>query len=253
MRVADILGRIIGEDAPIRIVAYDGSKAGPDRSDVALRIESPAALARLVSAPGTLGLARAYVTGEMDVEGDLYTALDALADVALQGIPRAEQVRLVRELAPVWLRHRRPPPPIEARPRGRLHSKFRDRQVISHHYDVSNRFYEWVLGPSMTYTCACYPDADASASRLLLWRSPSATRRQRGGASCGGGAIGRRCSSPIDRMTWAIVRGGGSLNTSSSASAFSSSYGSPGCTPWMSMSPAMYARARPRSPRPVAR
>ena len=165
MRVADILGRIIGEDAPIRIVAYDGSKAGPDRSDVALRIESPAALARLVSAPGTLGLARAYVTGEMDVEGDLYTALDALADVALQGIPRAEQVRLVRELAPVWLRHRRPPPPIEARPRGRLHSKFRDRQVISHHYDVSNRFYEWVLGPSMTYTCACYPTADATLER----------------------------------------------------------------------------------------
>src|SRR4029079_11481060 len=35
-------------------------------------------------------------------------------------------------------------------------------QAISHHYDVSNRFYEWVLGPSMAYTCACYPRADAS-------------------------------------------------------------------------------------------
>ena len=157
MRVADVLGRIIGRDAPIRIVAYDGSKSGPDDSDVALRVESPAALARLVSAPGTLGLARAYVTGEIEVEGDLYTALDALADVALQGIPRNEQIRLVRELAPVWLRHRRPAPAIEAKPRGRLHSRFRDSQVISHHYDVSNRFYEWVLGPSMTYTCACYP------------------------------------------------------------------------------------------------
>jgi cyclopropane-fatty-acyl-phospholipid synthase len=157
MRVADILGRIIGRDARIRIVAYDGSKTGPDDSDVALRVESPAALARLVSAPGTLGLARAYVTGEIEVEGDLYTALDALADVALQGIPRGEQFRIVRDLAPVWLRHRRPAPAIEARPRGRLHSKFRDSQAISHHYDVSNRFYEWVLGPSMTYTCACYP------------------------------------------------------------------------------------------------
>lgn len=162
MRVAEVFGRIIGADAPIRVVAYDGSKVGPDGAEVALRIDSPAALARLVSAPGTLGLARAYVTGEMDVEGDLYTALDALAVLALEGIPRAEQLRLIRELAPVWLRHRRPPPAIEARPHGRLHSRFRDRQVISHHYDVSNQFYEWVLGPSMTYTCACFPTADST-------------------------------------------------------------------------------------------
>jgi cyclopropane-fatty-acyl-phospholipid synthase len=163
MRVADVFGTVIGQDAPIRVVAYDGSKAGPDDAEVALRIESPRALARLVAAPGTLGLARAYVTGEMEVEGDLYTALDALADIALQGgVTRAEQLRLVRQLAPVWLRHRMPPPDIEARPRGRLHSKRRDSQAISHHYDVSNRFYEWVLGPSMTYTCACYPTADAT-------------------------------------------------------------------------------------------
>src|SRR6202040_3116723 len=45
---------------------------------------------------------------------------------------------------------------------GRLHSKTRDAKVISHHYDVSNRFYEWVLGPSMAYTCACYPGEDAT-------------------------------------------------------------------------------------------
>jgi len=45
---------------------------------------------------------------------------------------------------------------------GRLHSKTRDAEVISHHYDVSNRFYEWVLGPSMAYTCACYPGQDAT-------------------------------------------------------------------------------------------
>jgi cyclopropane-fatty-acyl-phospholipid synthase len=34
--------------------------------------------------------------------------------------------------------------------------------VISHHYDVSNRFYEWVLGPSMAYTCAANPSAGAT-------------------------------------------------------------------------------------------
>lgn len=34
--------------------------------------------------------------------------------------------------------------------------------MIHHHYDVSNRFYELVLGPSMTYTCACYPEPEAT-------------------------------------------------------------------------------------------
>ena len=61
-----------------------------------------------------------------------------------------------------------PPPPQESLPRwrrvaeGLRHSKTRDAGAISHHYDVSNRFYEMVLGPSMTYTCACYPDAGAT-------------------------------------------------------------------------------------------
>jgi cyclopropane-fatty-acyl-phospholipid synthase len=60
------------------------------------------------------------------------------------------------------------PPPQEAPPRwrrvadGLMHSKSRDAEAIHHHYDVSNTFYEWVLGPSMTYTCAVYPTADAT-------------------------------------------------------------------------------------------
>jgi cyclopropane-fatty-acyl-phospholipid synthase len=45
---------------------------------------------------------------------------------------------------------------------GLRHSKSRDAEVIHHHYDVSNRFYEMVLGPSMTYTCACFPRQDAT-------------------------------------------------------------------------------------------
>ena len=38
----------------------------------------------------------------------------------------------------------------------------RDAEVISRHYDVSNRFYELVLGPSMAYTCALYESPDAT-------------------------------------------------------------------------------------------
>jgi cyclopropane-fatty-acyl-phospholipid synthase len=162
MQVADIISDVIGQDVPVRVVAYDGSKAGPDRSDVALRILTPRAMARLAGAPGTLGLARAYIAGEIEVDGDVYQLLDAIADLTLHDLGRAERVRLTRTLLPVWLRHRQPPPDLEYRPRGRLHSKARDSKAISHHYDVSNRFYEWVLGPSMAYTCAVFPTADAT-------------------------------------------------------------------------------------------
>lgn len=162
MQVAEIIAGVIGPDVPVRIIGYDGSKAGPDSAEAALRIVSPRAIARLVSAPGTLGLARAYVTGEIEVEGELYGILALMPDVILHDIPRAQRVRLARRLAPVWLRHRMPPPEFEYRPPGRLHSRARDRRAISHHYDVSNDFYEWVLGPSMAYTCAVYPDADAT-------------------------------------------------------------------------------------------
>jgi len=195
MQVAEIIAGVIGVDVPVRIIGYDGSKAGPDSAEAALRITSPRALARLVSAPGTLGLARAYVTGEIEVEGELYGILAAMPDVVLHDIPRAQRLRLARELAPLWLRHRLPPPPFEYRPRGRLHSKSRDRNVISHHYDVSNRFYEWVLGPSMAYTCAVYPtdaatleQAQAEKHELVSQKLATASLRVGDPAPSGAGA-----------------------------------------------------------------
>ena len=53
-----------------------------------------------------------------------------------------------------------PPPPEEARPHGRVHSKSRDSEAVSYHYDVSNEFYELVLGPAMTYSCAVFDHED---------------------------------------------------------------------------------------------
>ncbi len=162
MLVAEIISSIVGPDTPVRVLGYDGSKAGPDTAAVALRIASPRAIARLVGAPGTLGLARAYVEGEIEVEGDLHAALEAFVPIALEDLAVRDRLRLARVALPLWLRHRRPAPALEYRPPGRLHSKARDRRAIAHHYDVSNTFYEWVLGPSMTYTCAVFPREEAT-------------------------------------------------------------------------------------------
>ena len=53
-----------------------------------------------------------------------------------------------------------PPPPEEARLSGRLHTRRRDAEAVTHHYDVSNEFYRLVLGPSMTYSCAVWSSPD---------------------------------------------------------------------------------------------
>jgi cyclopropane-fatty-acyl-phospholipid synthase len=60
---------------------------------------------------------------------------------------------------------------------GRRHSRGRDASAISHHYDVSNTFYEWVLGPSMAYTCACYPDVTASLEQAQEYKFDLVARK----------------------------------------------------------------------------
>ena len=129
------------------------------RSGIVLR--SPDALRRIATAPGELGFARAYVAGDLDIEGDVYEALALLERRrALSHLIR-ELVPVARDLGIASLRPL-PAPPEEARLRGRRHSKARDAAAISHHYDVSNRFYRLVLGPSMTYSCALFADPAAT-------------------------------------------------------------------------------------------
>jgi cyclopropane-fatty-acyl-phospholipid synthase len=168
MALADVFQRVAGPDAPVEFLAYDGSKAGAEDSPVRITVRSPTAVSYLAQAPGGLGLARAYVSGHLDVEGDMYAALARMIHAQRMDLDFPERLKLLRQLGgPRVLLPRVPPPPQEVRVNrrwlsGRRHSKARDASAISHHYDVSNTFYEWVLGPSMAYTCACYPSEDAS-------------------------------------------------------------------------------------------
>ena len=113
-------------------------------------------------------MARAYVAGDLVVDGvhpgDPYDA-DAARCMSKLTVRARRRPRRSGCCAgwgsTTWCRRR--PPPQEPLPRwrrmleGSRHTKTRDAEAIHHHYDVSNRFYELVLGPSMTYTCACYP------------------------------------------------------------------------------------------------
>jgi cyclopropane-fatty-acyl-phospholipid synthase len=158
MRLADLVRRVLGPDVPISVRAYDGSESSPPGAVATLILRRPEALQRFVTAPGELGLGRAYVAGDIDVEGDLFGSLAAIAD----HLPKPDGrlvADIVRILGPSRVRPL-PRPPEEVRLHGWRHSKARDARAIAHHYDVSNEFYRLVLGPSMTYSCA-------------LWESPS--------------------------------------------------------------------------------
>lgn len=160
--LAEIFLGLVGPDAPVSCRACDGSAVErPDAVGV-VELRSPRAVRYLATAPGELGLARAYVTGEVEIDGDLH---DTLLAMRAHARPRAEQLALLTRLRPWMLR--RPPLPEEELParrrRGsRAHTRERDARAIAHHYDLSNDFYEILLGPSMAYSCAVFPRDDAS-------------------------------------------------------------------------------------------
>jgi cyclopropane-fatty-acyl-phospholipid synthase len=184
MALADVFEKIAGAGAPVQFRAYDGSEAGaPGSPPVRITVKTPAAVSYLAQAPGAMGLARAYVSGNIDVDGDMYTALARMTSIQRIKLSPGEQLRLLRELGgPKILFPRLPPPPQEVRIRrrsllGRRHSRRRDATAISHHYDVSNTFYEWVLGSSMAYTCACFPAEDATLEQAQFWKHDLVARK----------------------------------------------------------------------------
>jgi cyclopropane-fatty-acyl-phospholipid synthase len=161
MALAPIIESVLGTDLPVAVRAYDGSAVGPPDPPATIDVRSPNALRRIITSPGELGFARAYVAGDLDLEGDIFAGLalrDRLPNVKLHpqhllAVARQLGWRNVRPL---------PPPPEEARLHGRRHSVARDRAAIAHHYDVSNDFYRLFLGPSLTYSCAVFSNDDMS-------------------------------------------------------------------------------------------
>lgn len=173
MRLASVFEALVGPDCPVGFRAYDGSSTGPSDAAATIVVRSPDALARIVGAPGELGFARAYVAGDLDVEGDIFAALELRHRLPGVRIPARRWAELIRIAGPQVLR--RPPsrPPEEVHLHGRRHSPGRDASAIAHHYDVSNEFYRLVLGPSMTYSCAvwshpCGTLEDAQAAKHEL-------------------------------------------------------------------------------------
>ena len=163
MRVTDLVQQLLGTDLPVRVEAYDGSVVGPPSAATTVVVRSPDALRRILGAPGELGFARAYIAGDLDVEGSIFDVLALRDRFPNPRVGPREAAAIVRLLGTDL----RPPAPpdIEFVARGRRHSQSRDRASVSHHYDVSNDFYETVLGSTMTYSCAVFEHEDQPLDR----------------------------------------------------------------------------------------
>jgi cyclopropane-fatty-acyl-phospholipid synthase len=167
-RLEAALRPFVGGELPVRLRAWDGTEAGPSDQPL-VELRSRDAIRRLMWHPGELGAAQAYVTGELEVHGDLDAALthvwSVAADRGLSGVRPSPSafVRALRTALGVGAVGTPPAPPAsQARLRGRLHSKVRDGRAISHHYDLSNEFYSLILEPQMAYSSGYYTSDDPS-------------------------------------------------------------------------------------------
>ncbi|WP_410616614.1 class I SAM-dependent methyltransferase [Amycolatopsis sp. lyj-109] len=166
--LASFAAKLLGGPLPVGLRTWDGTRAGPENAPTVV-LRHRRALRRLLYAPGELGLARAYVTGDLDVEGDLadgfrriwaLTRTGELSQAKLGPRDWAEAVRLAARLGVAGLPPK--PPAEEARLSGKLHSLLRDRSAIAHHYDLSNAFYQLLMDESMAYSCAYFTSGSQS-------------------------------------------------------------------------------------------
>jgi cyclopropane-fatty-acyl-phospholipid synthase len=170
--IAGALTTVARDGLPFYFTAYDGSAAGPEDAAIHMHLASERGLSYVLTAPGDLGLVRAYLQDDLQIEGvhpgNPYELMRLMLNQLHFHRPSpAEALRIVRGLGWSHLKPP-PPPPQEHLPKwrrtfeGLRHSRTRDKAAIHHHYDVSNAFYKWILGPSMTYTCAVFPSPDAT-------------------------------------------------------------------------------------------
>jgi cyclopropane-fatty-acyl-phospholipid synthase len=162
-------------DRPFRIELWDGTEVPSTNGNggPVFSLRSPRALGHVLRAPGQLGLGRAYVSGEIDVD-DMDATLDLLDGYSVPPLDATGKARLAAAAIRAGaLRSLPRPPAAELRPRGRRHSRARDKRAVTHHYDVSNEFFRLFLGESMTYSCAIFSRGaqtleEAQATKLDL-------------------------------------------------------------------------------------
>ena len=142
---------------PFAVDFWDGSRLpSTNGGGPVFRVRSPAALGHALRAPGQLGIGRAYVSGEIEVD-DLDAVIELLDSWQPPSLDRAERARLaLAAVRAAGLQRPPQPPTAELRPQGQRHSPERDARAVRHHYNLPTEFFRLFLGDSLTYSCAIF-------------------------------------------------------------------------------------------------
>jgi cyclopropane-fatty-acyl-phospholipid synthase len=160
-------------DRPFTLDLWDGTRVASTRPGPTLTLRSPRAIGHVLRAPGELGLGRAYVCGEIDVD-DLDGVIALLGRWKPPPLGLAGRVRFgLAALRAAGMRRPPSPPAAELKPGRQPHTKGRDAEAVRHHYDVSNEFFALFLDETMTYSCALFEEGvetleDAQRAKLEL-------------------------------------------------------------------------------------
>lgn len=176
--LAPIIDRVfgrLGKPLPLAVRFWDGSTlpAGDPAAPTVL-VRAPEALTQLLRNTGELGLARAWVLGLVDLDGDIEDALARGQQVRGLRITARDKLDAVRAAVRLGAVRPAPLPEAEAKVHGHRHDRDRDAEAVQYHYDISNHFYRLVLGPTMVYSCAYFAgpegeddDLEAAQTRKL--------------------------------------------------------------------------------------
>jgi cyclopropane-fatty-acyl-phospholipid synthase len=170
-------------DFPARdfaIELWDGSRWEPEPSKFCRftwQIHSPRVLHAFFRSDRELALAESYIYGDFDVAGDLL-AVFPVADY-LMGREFSVATKMRLSVLAMGLPSAARSNHFRAQLRGHLHSKSRDQQAVSFHYDVSNDFYRLWLDRQMVYSCAYFKSEHDSIDQAQEQKLDYACRKLR--------------------------------------------------------------------------
>src|SRR5437879_6147983 len=125
-----------------------------------LVLQHPGALRKMLLPPSDLTLGEAYIYNDFDIEGDIEAVLSLADNILGRRWGRMEQLRYGKRLLSLPKSERTHTKTSEADLRGVRHSKERDREAVTHHYNRSNDFYMLFLDRNMVYSCAYFATLD---------------------------------------------------------------------------------------------
>ncbi|MBB5294474.1 class I SAM-dependent methyltransferase [Deinococcus metallilatus] len=154
----DVLEAALPQKRPFDVQLWDGTVLPATVQPAAARLilNSEHSLGRMLRLPLDIALGEAYLRGDFEIEGDV-SAVAGLTEAFDKPLSAAQIARLLGEVQTLR-RHAGPAPhPVTAQLHGEPHTRERDQQAVTYHYDISNDFYKLWLDHRMVYSCGYFP------------------------------------------------------------------------------------------------